>query len=99
MIQQQLVTGLVLDSDNKPNSICKPCIAGKMSANPFPLSANHNCSLLALIHSDLYGPLPVATYQGYKYWIIFIDDVICFRAVYLLKNKSQAFKVFKEYKA
>jgi len=70
-----------------------------MSANPFPSSANHSCSPLALIHSDLHGLLPVATHQGYKYWITFIDDSTHFRAVYLLKNKSQAFEVFKEYKA
>ena len=99
MVQHKLVTGLILDSDNKPDPICEPCIAGKMSANPFPSSANHNCSPLALVHSDLHGPLPVATHQGYKYWITFIDDSTHFRAVYLLKNKSQAFEVFKEYKA
>jgi len=99
MIEHKLVTGLVLDSDNKPDPICEPCIAGKMSANPFPSSANHNRSPLALIHSDLHGPLPIATHQGYKYWITFIDDSTRFRAVYLLKTKSQAFEVFKEYKA
>jgi len=88
MVQHKLVTGLVLDSDNKPDPICEPCIAGKMTANPFPLSANHNHSPLALVHSDLHGPLLVATHQGYKYWITFIDNSTYFRAVYLLKNKS-----------
>ena len=29
LVQHKLVTGLVLDSDNKPDPICEPCIAGK----------------------------------------------------------------------
>ena len=99
MVEHKLVTGLVLDSDNKPDPICEPYIAGKMFANPFPPSANYNRSPLALVHSDLHGPLPVATHQGYKYWITFIDDSTCFRSIHLLKSKSQAFEAFKDYKA
>jgi len=67
MVEHKLVTGLVLDSDNKPDLICELYIAGKMSANPFPPSANYNHSPLALVHSNLHRPLPVATHQGYKY--------------------------------
>jgi len=98
MVEHKLVTGLVLDSDNKPDPICELCIAGKISANPFPPSANHNCFPLALVHSDLHGPLPVATYQGYKYWITCIDNSTHFRSIHLLKFKSQAFEAFKDYK-
>ena len=96
MVEHKLVTGLVLDSDNKPDPICEPCIAEKMSANSFPSSANHNRSPLALVHLDLHGPLPVATHQGYKYWITFIDDSTRFRSIHLLKSKSQAFEAFKD---
>ena len=98
MVEHKLVTGLVLDSDNKPDPICEPCIAGKMSANPFPPSANHNCFPLALVHSDLHGSLPVATHQGYKYWITFINNSTRFRSIHLLKFKSQAVEAFKDYK-
>jgi len=98
MIEHKLVTGLVLDSDNKPDPICEPCIAEKISANPFPPSANYNRSPLALVHSDLHGPLSVTTHQGYKYWIIFIDDSTHFRSIHLLKSKSQTFEAFKYYK-
>jgi len=88
MVEHKLVTGLVLNSNNKPDPICELYIAGKISANPFPLSANYNCSPLALVYSDLHGPLSVATHQGYKYWIIFIDNSTHFRSIYLLKSKS-----------
>jgi len=99
MVEHKLVTELVLDSDNKPDPICEPYIAGKMSANLFPPLANHNRFPLALVHSDLHGPLLVVTHQDYKYWITFIDDSTRFRSIHLLKSKSQTFKVFKDYKA
>ena len=51
MVEHKLVTRLVLDFDNKPDPICEPCIARKMSANLFLPSANHNRSPLALVHS------------------------------------------------
>ena len=94
MISQNLVTGLKIESEASPDPVCEPCLAGKMHANPFPSSLNHNRSPLDLIHSDVHGPLPVASNQGYKYWITFIDDSTRFRAVYPLKAKSEAFEAF-----
>ena len=38
MLRHNLVTGLTLESSAKPDPICKPCLAGKMHANPFPSS-------------------------------------------------------------
>ncbi|KAF7768485.1 hypothetical protein Agabi119p4_7728 [Agaricus bisporus var. burnettii] len=97
MISKDLVSGLKLESNSSPDSICEPCLAGKMHSLPFPSSLNHNHSPLELVHSDLHGPLPVASHSGYKYWITFIDDATRFRAVYLLKAKSEAFEAFKVY--
>ncbi|KAF7783081.1 hypothetical protein Agabi119p4_2457 [Agaricus bisporus var. burnettii] len=99
MISKDLVSGLKLESNSSPDSICEPCLAGKMHSLPFPSSLNHNRSPLELVHSDLHGPLPVASHSGYKYWITFIDDATRFRAVYLLKAKSEAFEAFKVYKS
>jgi transposase InsO family protein len=99
ILSKLLITGLKLNSDASPDPICEPCLAGKMHALPFRFSLSHNCSPLELVHSDLHGLLPVATHSGYKYWITFIDNATCFRAVYLLKAKSEAFKAFKVYKS
>jgi len=71
IIEHRLVTGLKLDSHAKPDPICEPYITRKMLSNFFLFSLNHNCSLIYL---DLHGLLPIATHQGYKYWITFIND-------------------------
>jgi len=73
-----MVTNLILDSDKKPDQICESYIIGKILANLFLPSINYYYSLLALIYSDLHKLLLVTTYKGYKYWITFINDAICF---------------------
>ena len=51
------------------------------------------------IHSDLWGPAPVATKGGKKYYITFTDDMSCLTHLYLLHAKSDAFLTYKQYKA
>jgi hypothetical protein len=98
MIRDNLVTGLKITSPSKPDPICEPCLAGKMTADPFTSSSHHSAKLLELIHSDVHGPIKVASHSGFKYWVTFIDDSGRFRAVYLMK-KSETFSCFKKFKA
>ena len=88
LIKDDLVIGLIITSDSKPDPICEPCLAGKMVSNPFPSSSRISSSPLELIHSDLHGPLPVQSPEGYRYWITFIDDCTRLKAVMFLKRNS-----------
>jgi transposase InsO family protein len=99
LLSGNLVTGFKLDSQADPDPVCEACKAGKMHANPFPPSHSRASRPLQLVHSDVHGPVKVATHQGYRYWIAFIDDHSRFKAVYLLKHKSEAFTAFKQFKA
>ncbi|OCH87084.1 hypothetical protein OBBRIDRAFT_851504, partial [Obba rivulosa] len=47
-----LVTGLVLDSKDKPDPICKACLSGKMHAHPKSPSSSLTTQLLELVHTD-----------------------------------------------
>ena len=98
MMSKHLVDGMVLDSDAKPDPICEPCLAGKMHANPFPLSENCATELLELIHSDVHQ-IGITSPSGYNYWISFIDDFSRYKVLVPLKHKSDAFSAFKSYKA
>jgi len=99
LASRNLVSGLTLNSRAPPDPICEPCLAGKqhrlVNRNP----ASRETVPLALIHSDLHGPLPVSTPEGKRYWIIFIDDATRAWTVMLLRDKSEAFDAFKRYKA
>ena len=51
---------------------------------------------LELVHTDLWGPSPVASFGGSRYYITFIDDLSRKVWVYFLKNKSDVFETFKK---
>ncbi len=99
LLSGNLVTGFRLDSQADPDPVCEACKAGKMHANPFPTSHSRASRPLQLVHSDVHGPVKVATHQGFRYWVSFIDDFSRFKAVYLLKRKSETFAAFKQFKA
>ena len=54
---------------------------------------------LELVHTDLWGPSPVTSLGGSRYYITFIDDSSRKVWVYFLKNKSNVFETFKKRKA
>jgi len=99
LLLDNLVTGLKLDSKAEPNLVCEACKAGNMHADPFPTSSTRASRPLQLVHSDVHGPVKVSTNQGYRFWVSFIDDFSRFKAVYLLKRKSETFGAFKQFKA
>ena len=51
---------------------------------------------LELVYTDLWGPSPVASLGGSRYYITFIDDLSRKVWVYFLKNKSDVFETFKK---
>ena len=51
------------------------------------------------VHTDLWGPAPVTTIKGCRYYISFTDDKTWLTHLYLLKYKSNTLHVCKEYKA
>ena len=45
--------------------------------------------ILALVHSDLAGPIQPLAKDGYKYVIDFIDDYSGLTGLYFLKHKPE----------
>ncbi len=48
---------------------------------------------------DVWGPTPVKSLGGARYFVTFVDDYSRMCWVYLMKEKSQVFEIFKEWKA
>lgn len=79
---------------------CDSCIYGKQIREPFDKSFKVRSSrALELVHSDVCGPLPESTHDGFKYFVTFTDDYTHFVVVYLIRHKSDVFEKFKEYEA
>ena len=63
----------------------------------FPFGSRTKSSrVLEIIHTNVCGPITPETYQGYKYFVTFIDDYSNFTVVYLLKSKCKVFQKLKE---
>lgn len=105
LISDEMVSGINLSKSEmlelkKPGldkSACEGCIAGKIHK----LVAGHHDSeppankCLALLHTDVCGPITPATAAGNQYIVSVIDDFSNFSVVKLLKTKDQASREVK----
>lgn len=78
---------------------CKYCVMGKQTRVQFTISTNKSKGTLDYIHSDVCGPSDVVSIGGFRYFVTFIDDYSRKVWVYYLKEKSEVFEKFKEWKA
>ena len=83
----------------KHEGICKGCAKGKNIKNPFSKSETKTKSMLELIHLDVCSLMSSTSLSGFEYYITFIDDYSSNTWIYFLKEKSEVFEKFKEFKA
>jgi hypothetical protein len=74
---------------------CETCILAKSHRTSYPLSMNKSHVPFALIHSDVWGPSPISTVSGIRWFVIFIDDCTRMTWLYLLKHKAEVLSVFQ----
>ena len=77
---------------------CEHCIFGKQKKVSFSKATHRTKGTLDYIHSDLWGPSRIPSKGGCYYMLTIIDDFSRKLWVYFLKNKSEAFSKFKEWK-
>ena len=89
-----------LPSISFENQVCQGCIFGKQHRVPFPLGPNWRAQApLQLIHAYLCGPMKTPSLKGSRYFLLIVDDYTGLSWVYFLKEKSEAFQKFVEFKA
>jgi hypothetical protein len=78
---------------------CEHCIYGKQNRVRFPSGATRPKGILELIHSDVFGPVPVPSLGKSMYYVSFIVDFSRNTWIYFLRKKYEVFDKFKEFKA
>ena len=79
---------------------CERFILGKNHRDKFISGVSYREKApLEIVHVDLCGPMQIPSLTGNVYFMSFIDDYSRKNWVYLLKQESQAFDVFKSFKA
>lgn len=94
--QKNMVTGL--PEIAPPTQICEDCVISKQHRDPFPSGKSIRAKkVLEVVHSNICGPPNPISNGGKQYFITFIDDYNRKTWVYFLKEKSEAFDVFKTF--
>ena len=90
----------VMPSIEKLECVCEVCTLGKQQRSHFPSGRSWRApNSLDLVHMDIFGAFDPISIGGNKYLISFIDDFSRKLWVYLIKEKSVAFTIFKSFKA
>jgi hypothetical protein len=75
-------------------TIFSSCQLAKIHRLPFQHNDKRASHVLDFIHCDLWGPSPISSNLGCKYYVIFVDDHSRFTWLYPLKFKSDFFAFF-----
>ena len=54
-------------------------------------------TLFKLVHSDVWGPCPVMSPTGFKYFVTFVDDFSHVTWLYLMKSRFELFSHFSAF--
>ncbi|KAJ3691742.1 hypothetical protein LUZ61_020906 [Rhynchospora tenuis] len=96
---KQILQSFSLPCDSNKLSFCSDCAQSKAHVLPFSSSSSISTSPLQLVHSDVWGPAPIVSSLGYKYYITFVDDYSNYTWIYFLKQKSDVLNVFSLFKS
>ena len=93
MQTHNMVNGLPPLKSNLP--LCEGCVFGKQTQSSYPTTLSTRAiAPLALIHTDLCGPMSTPSLGGALYFLLFIDDYSRFTHVYFLNKKSSTLSLF-----
>ncbi|KAJ4807334.1 Gag/pol [Rhynchospora pubera] len=97
------VTRKIIVDNNLPCNksefhMCTACNLAKSHKLPFTCSNTVSYAPLELIHADVWGPAPVVTTNGFRYYLVFVDDFTKFVWIFFLHSKDEVLQVFTTFK-
>ena len=81
----------------KVEPACSACLSAKSKQLPFSQSSSQIKSPLDLIYSDLWGPSPVCSHNGHKYYISFLDAYSRYTWLFPISHKNDALPIFIQF--
>ncbi|CAI7907902.1 unnamed protein product [Closterium sp. NIES-54] len=90
MHSRLLVSGLPRSLPSIPRSPappCLPCVEGRQRAAPHSSEFPPTTAPLQTLHMDVWGPAPVGGTDQERYFMLVVDDYICYTTVFPLRRK------------
>ncbi|TXG69099.1 hypothetical protein EZV62_004034 [Acer yangbiense] len=98
LILKKVLNTLHFPFDIHSTPFCDSCKLGKLHKLPFQRINITAKTPLELVYSDVWGPAPMLSAEGYRYYIAFVDAYTRFTWIFPLKLKSDAFQAFVKFK-
>ena len=101
LVENGLVSGLKFDDTKDGGTFCESCIYAKAMRKPIAKIREGEWSkeVGALAWSDVWGPAPVETLGGKRYYVTFTDDHSCLTYLCMLRQKSETFAAYQQFEA
>lgn len=93
-----MVTGINIPAEQfkAADGFCEPCALGKQHREPFPTSTSTVKRPLALLHTDMCGPLAEKSNGGNNYFMTVLDEYTKLSVAQPLPRKSDAAAALKD---
>lgn len=82
-------------SGKTSHPFCEYCQFGKSCKLSFAASDTVTTSPLEVVHSDVWGPSPLLSVCGFRYYVVFVDDYSKYTWLFPIHCKSNVFSSFK----
>ncbi|KAM1351501.1 hypothetical protein ACFXTH_005260 [Malus domestica] len=99
VLQVALSKSAITSSCNSPSQTCTACLQGKFTKLPFPVMASKSFVPFEVIHTDVWGPSPTKSIEGYSYYVSFIDECTRYTWIFPMNNKAAVFEIFVQFHA
>jgi hypothetical protein len=99
LVKENMVKGINVSAEKflaANKEACETCAKSKQARQPFNSSDTEIDEPLALVHSDLCGPMKQQSLGGKLYLATFLDDYSGLSVIKLLKHKSEMAAAMKE---
>ena len=92
--KQILIFSIFFWGGVRPPSCVIHVLKGSLVNYLFPQHVNKSVTPFDTIHTDLWGPTPSISVDGYRYYTIFVDEYTKYCWIFPLVNKSDLFSTF-----
>ena len=98
LVRQILSSFQLPVSNSKVTDPCSACLSSKSKQLPFSKFLSRSTCPLELIYTDVWGPAPICSQSGFKYYVSFLDDFSRYTWLYPISCKGDVTKMFYKFK-
>jgi GAG-pre-integrase domain len=98
-VLQYIVSSKQLHCNSTKFQVCDSCSQAKSHKQPFLSSTTTTNKPLEFVHCDLWGPSPIVSHSGCRYYLLFTDQYSRFNWIYFCSNKSDVASLFEQFKS